>query len=87
MNEAVIKKSITELREALLTSRSKKVGHKTSSDDLLGHFEPSSQIDPERALQEIHLRIKYLIFDLEATRRENRYLTQMLDNRRRGEKD
>jgi hypothetical protein len=29
--------------------------------------------------------VKYLLFDLEATRRENRYLRQMLENRHRGD--
>jgi hypothetical protein len=31
--------------------------------------------------------MKYLMFDLEATRRENRYLRQMLDSRARRERD
>ncbi len=29
----------------------------------------------------IRLRVRYLLFDLEATRRENRYLRQMLERR------
>ena len=31
----------------------------------------------------LRLSIKYLLFDLEATRRENKYLRQMLENRYR----
>ena len=33
------------------------------------------------ALDYLRLQIKYLVFDLEATRRENRYLRKMLENR------
>ena len=32
-------------------------------------------------LDQIRLRLKYLVFDLEATRRENRYLREMLERR------
>ena len=35
----------------------------------------------EEALDYLRLQIKYVIFDLEATRRENRYLRKMLENR------
>jgi hypothetical protein len=33
------------------------------------------------ALDYLRLHIKYLVFDLEATRRENRYLRKMLESR------
>ena len=35
----------------------------------------------EELLDYLRLRVKYLTFDLEATRRENRYLRQMLERR------
>jgi len=35
----------------------------------------------EEALDYLRLQIKYVVFDLEATRRENRYLRKMLENR------
>ena len=35
----------------------------------------------EDELEELRLHLKYLLFDLEATRRENRYLRQMLEAR------
>ncbi len=34
----------------------------------------------QESLDYLRLSIKYLVFDLEATRRENRYLRQMLKN-------
>ena len=37
----------------------------------------------EDALNTIRLHVRYLVFDLEATRRENRYLRHILDNRSR----
>ena len=35
----------------------------------------------DEAMGYLRLQIKYVIFDLEATRRENRYLRKMLENR------
>ena len=35
----------------------------------------------DEALDYLRLQIKYVVFDLEATRRENRYLRKMLENR------
>ncbi len=35
--------------------------------------------DLQESLDYLRLSIKYLVFDLEATRRENRYLRQMLE--------
>jgi len=44
----------------------------------------------EQVLDQLRHHLKYLIFDLEATRRENKYLRRMLDlraKRRDGEED
>jgi len=35
----------------------------------------------DELLDHLRLQVKYLMFDLEATRRENRYLRQMLERR------
>ncbi|MCL4742306.1 MAG: hypothetical protein KJZ54_08895 [Phycisphaerales bacterium] len=35
--------------------------------------------DLQESLDYLRLSVKYLVFDLEATRRENRYLRQLLD--------
>jgi hypothetical protein len=34
----------------------------------------------EDSLDHLHLTVKYLLFDLEATRRENKYLRKMLEH-------
>ena len=39
----------------------------------------------DHRLDQLRMQVKYLLFDLEATKRENRYLLQMLENRRRGD--
>ena len=39
----------------------------------------------EEAMNLVRLNVRYLIFDLEATRRENRYLRQLLDSRAKPE--
>ncbi len=35
----------------------------------------------EQSLEHLRMQVKYLLFDLEATRRENRYLREMLQQR------
>jgi hypothetical protein len=43
---------------------------------------PSQSTDAlHNSLDHLRLTIKYLLFDLEATRRENRYLRKILENR------
>ena len=41
----------------------------------------------QESLDYLRVSIKYMLFDLEATRRENRYLRQMLDSRARRERE
>ena len=43
--------------------------------------------DLQESLDYLRVAIKYLVFDLEATRRENRYLRQMLEQQRSGDED
>ena len=88
MKEAAIKQCLKELTRAL---SSFEVG-KTSKGSSLGIYEPEGGTD-EAAIAEylaqLRLKLKYLLFDLEATRRENRYLRRMLDvhRRRRSDRD
>lgn len=83
MNEAATWNKIRELSgiisAAPLSGASK--GKVPSNDGVY-----QSEILPEcrsveEALDQLRLQTKYLLFDLEATRRENRYLRQMLDTR------
>lgn len=41
--------------------------------------------DLQESLDYLRLSVKYLVFDLEATRRENQYLRRMLDEQARGD--
>ncbi len=38
----------------------------------------------QESLDHLRMSVKYLVFDLEATRRENKYLRNMLDNNAEG---
>lgn len=43
--------------------------------------------DLQESLDYLRLSIKYLVFDLEATRRENEYLRKLLDSQQKTEPD
>ena len=85
MNEAAIRKDLIDLHNALASSPALGGGK-----GLQGMYESDDSPDPDPpsipdCLSQIRLKMKYLVFDLEATRRENHYLRQMLDiHRKRG---
>ncbi|MHC4562193.1 MAG: hypothetical protein ACYS8X_05400 [Planctomycetota bacterium] len=87
MNEAAIRKDLLELNATLANSPIVGGGEKA----IEGSYEPTGTAqEPNMAecLAQIRLKMKYLVFDLEATRRENRYLRQMLEiHRKRDRKD
>ncbi len=80
MNEAAVKKeliSLTQTISTLPTSSKKKNAIKgIYLSEPLG-----SKATLETTLESLGLQVRYLVFDLEATRRENRYLRQMLEAR------
>jgi len=82
MNEAVIRERLAELSDAIARSPVCDNGREARKDagTYLGQIGtgPDSVDD---ALNALRLQVKYLVFDLEATRRENRYLRQMLESR------
>ncbi len=81
MNEAVTRERIIELAEMIATAGQLDT---PGSDEEQGVYIPTAdrKTQPtQQCLDEIQTHIKYLLFDLEATRRENRYLRQMLQNR------
>jgi hypothetical protein len=86
MNEAAVKQKIDELCEALVdlpTAKTPpKAGQQTSDMTAYALRTSAGTQAPEDLLDQLRLQIKYVVFDLEATRRENRYLRQMIDNRR-----
>ena len=80
MDEAILRERLDEIAKAMAVtppsdepraSRGSYIPNISSS--------PSHSID--QLLDYLRLRGKYLSFDLEATRRENRYLRQMLERR------
>jgi len=82
MNEAVIREKLAELCEAIARSPISGTGPSPDKDE--GAYLPGTHINPksvDEALNSLRLQIKYVVFDLEATRRENRYLRQMLESR------
>ncbi len=86
MNEAALKKRLVELSDALSLPKGQAAGTATAKDastDYLGRAHTSL----EETLDYLRLQVKYLVFDLEATKRENSYLRRMLESRRRPEDD
>jgi len=88
MKEAEIRQRLWELRQLLKAS---------APGDKDGPTQPlqgSYEADPAEghpttvdSLDQLRLQLKYLQFDLEATRRENRYLRQMLEIHRPGSEE
>lgn len=74
MTEAVIRERLTELYEIIHTSP-------VASDDAGKKTCKISRGTLDDALDQLRMEMKYLTFDLEATRRENRYLRQMFEAR------
>ena len=85
MNETIIRERIAELVDAL--SALPQIGGKSASmGTYTPHTPPASTRDIEEMLDQVRLQMKYLMFDMEATRRENHYLREMLEHRwNRGE--
>ena len=65
---AVLDKCVTVLRKGL------------EGGKVLDHQSLSTLLDSTDDLQELHMKLKYVQFDLEATRRENQYLRKLLEN-------
>jgi hypothetical protein len=80
MHEAAIRNTITELNRMLEERGS--TGSPQHSDSL---YEAQTPEAPSLAddLSQLRMKMKYVLFDLEATRRENRYLRQMLEMHRK----
>lgn len=83
MNEAAIRTKLDQLHETVKGWPLHGIAAAGSAES--GAYLSTTQEDAsvEERLDQLRLQVKYLVFDLEATRRENRYLRQMLDSRRR----
>ena len=87
MDEATIRRKLGELCEVMTTLPPGKLNknHPGEKNPKLGAYCPKTFTEDrsiEDTLDQLRLQIKYLMFDLEATRRENKYLRQMIENRR-----
>lgn len=82
MDEAAFQKKLTELVDQIETlpeserDRLKRVAQETQKrhDQMKANFKSLQE-----SIDYLRLGIKYLLFDLEATRRENSYLKKMLE--------
>lgn len=80
MDDKLMRSKLGELAEiiaALPTANEEN----SSKGSYLPRALPMSAKSSEELIDHIRLRVKYVLFDLEATRRENRYLRQMLERR------
>jgi len=87
MTDAIIRERLAELNDLLATSPFLK-DSKASSDTGLYLSDPKATGKAvEDEIDTARLRIRYLVFDLEATKRENQYLRQMIELRKPRRKD
>jgi hypothetical protein len=82
MNEVLIMRRLFELAEGL-NKLLRTSGQGTKAEGVYVASARGGQGELEELIEELSLQVKYLMFDLEATRRENRYLRQILENRPR----
>lgn len=78
MKEAVLREKLLELCESINAYGDQEAKDKSSSD---GSYMVETGMTLDEVVDQLRLQIKYMIFDLEASRRENRYLRQMLEMR------
>ena len=80
MNEAVIREKLIEICEEITNSGDSQ-GSPTNLNKEPHVPEHGATLDG--AIDQLRVHVKYLMFDLEASCRENRYLRQMLETRPR----
>jgi len=86
MDESVVRERLAELHKALESSAL----HARKSAPNQSFYAPVSSVHDcplSESFDRVLLQLKYLLFDLEATRRENRYLREMLESRSRRDSD
>jgi len=81
MQEATIRKKIIALNDFITVSHIGQVAKTGGSEGAYLPARPDERASVEDVLELLALHTKYLLFDLEATRRENRYLRQLLEAR------
>ncbi len=79
MNEAAMRKKLNELHQTLTEHPSRP--RRSSKSGIYQPEVTAEEPSVTELLERLRMGVKYLVFDLEATRRENRYLREMLENR------
>ncbi len=80
MEEKNLRNQLRELDEILAaTAAASKASSKEGT--YIAHSSATPAKSNEEIVDHVRLQVKYLLFDLEATRRENRYLRDMLERR------
>jgi len=80
MDEKQLRQSLAEVSE-ILTPVPETKGHNASQGSYASHVPPPASRKVADQFDYIRLQARYMMFDLEATRRENRYLRRMLERR------
>ena len=80
MDETTVKEKLLELCKTIARSPSPDHASKVTDGMYISHEDSRGNVI-ETSLEALRLQVKYLLFDLEATRRENRYLRRMLETR------
>jgi hypothetical protein len=83
MNEAVIREKLDEVCSLLQTSTSLKGASGAVMGQTYKPNQNTTDVHIEESVDHLRLQVKYLLLDLEATKRESSYLRQMLQRRRR----
>jgi hypothetical protein len=86
MNEAVLKEKLLELADTV-TAAPLSGNAEAPKDGVYLPHRVGPQPSMDDAIEHLKLQVTYMLFDLEATRRENRYLRQMLEGRSRQDRD
>ncbi len=87
MKETLVQAKLSEIIQLVNISRACD-SSKTKEGEGIYISHSAAEAEPVgEALDHLSLQVKYILFDLEATRRENRYLRQMLDARANRKKD
>ena len=87
MKEAAVREKLYELTELLNTLHSSGIKNADSAETSQIDSHSSKYASVDDAIIHLSLQVKYILFDLEATRRENRYLRQTLESRQRDDHD
>lgn len=81
MNEAALREKLFELAQTVQAIPMLGPAKPGVSEGVYVSHTPAAPLTAEEAVDQLRLQLKYLVFDLEATRRENRYLRKMLETR------